>query len=110
MRNFNGWYINFIQNIGLKNQFIAKYDVYTPNKDVTANDIGAVGSNLNAGDIKYSTLGLGWIYHWDSNVKFVLYYDWVKNEKVNSLATGTLAPFKNDLKDNVLTLRMQYKF
>ncbi|MBA4311415.1 MAG: hypothetical protein C0417_02180 [Chlorobiaceae bacterium] len=110
MRNFNGWYLNFVQNIGLKNQFVAKYDVYTPNKDVTANDIGAVGSNLNAGDIKYSTLGLGWIYHWDSNVKFVLYYDWVKNEKVNSLASGTLAPFKEDLKDNVLTFRMQYKF
>ncbi len=110
MRNFNGWYLNFVQNIGLKNQFVVKYDVYTPNKDVAANDIGAAGSNLNAGDIKYSTLGLGWIYHWDANVKFVLYYDWVKNEKVNSLATGTLASFKNDLKDNVLTLRMQYKF
>jgi hypothetical protein len=110
MRNFNGWYLNFVQNIGLKNQFVAKYDVYTPNKDITANDIGAVGSNLNAGDIEYSTIGLGWVYHWDANVKFGLYYDWVKNEKVNSLATGTLAPFKNDLKDNVLTLRMQYKF
>jgi hypothetical protein len=110
MRNFNGWYLNFVQNIGLKNQLVVKYDVYTPNKDITANDIGAVGSNLNAGDIKYSTLGLGWVYHWDTNVKFVLYYDWVKNEKVNSLANSTLAPFKNDLKDNVLTLRMQYKF
>jgi hypothetical protein len=98
MRNFNGWYLNFVQNIGLKNQFVAKYD------------IGAHGSNLTATDIKYSTLGLGWIYHWDANVKFVLYYDWVWNEKVNSLATGSLAPFKEDLKDNVLTLRMQYKF
>jgi len=110
MRNFTGWYLNYVQNIGLKNQFVAKYDVYNPNKDVTANDIGAPGSNLNAADIKFSTLGLGWVYHWDANVKFTLYYDWVWNEKVNSLATGSLAPFKNDLEDNVLTLRMQYKF
>jgi hypothetical protein len=110
MRNFNGWYINYVQNIGLKNQFVAKYDVYNSNSDVNASDIGVTGSNLTAADIKYSTLGLGWVYHWDANVKFILYYDWVWNEKVNSLATGTLAPFKNDLKDNVLTLRIQYKF
>ena len=110
LRNFNGWYINYIQNLGLKNQFIVKYDVYTPNTDITTNDIGATGSNLTAADIKYSTLGLGWIYHWDTNVKFTLYYDWVTNEKVNSHATGSLAAYKENLKDNVLTLRMQYKF
>ena len=109
-RKFNGWYINFVQNIGLKNQFVVKYDVYDPNIDVNASDIGATGSNLTVGDIKYSTLGLGWLYHWDANVKFTLYYDWVQNEKVNPNATGTLAPFINDMKDNVLTLRMQYKF
>ena len=110
MRNFSGWNLNFVQNIGLKNQFVVKYDVYTPNKDITANDIGAPGSNLSATDIKYTTLGLGWIYHWDANVKFVLYYDWVTNEKVNANATGSLAAYKENLKDNVLTLRMQYKF
>jgi hypothetical protein len=43
-------------------------------------------------------------------VKFVAYYDMVKNEKVNAAATGSLAPYRNDLKDNVFTLRMQYKF
>jgi hypothetical protein len=110
LRNFDGWYINYIQNVGLQNQFVAKYDVYVPNKDISDSDVGATGSNLTAADIKYTTLGLGWIYHWDSNVKFTLYYDWVKNEKINAKATGSLAPFAQDLKDNVLTLRMQYKF
>jgi opacity protein-like surface antigen len=94
----------------LQNQFVVKYDVYVPNNDISASDIGAPGSNLTASDIKYTTLGLGWIYYWDSNVMFTLYYDWVKNEKINAKTNGPLAPFTQDLKDNVLTIRMQYKF
>ena len=110
IRNFNGWYVTYMQNIGLKNQFIVKYDVLDPNSDVEAFDIGASGSNLTVADVKYSTPGVGWIYYWDTNVKFVVYYDNVMNEKINSAATGPLALFKNDIKDNVLTLRVQYKF
>ena len=109
-RNFNGWYINYTQNIGLSHQFVLKYDVFDPNSDVKDNDIGLPGSNLTAADIKYTTLGVGWVYHWDANVKFTLYYDIVKNEKVNHTATGALANFTRDLKDNVLTMRMQYRF
>ncbi len=110
IRNFNGWYINYIQNVGLKNQLVVKYDVLDSNTDVQGADIGAAGSNLQTGDIKYSTFGFGWIYHWDGNVKFVLYYDMVTNEEVNRAATGSLAPLKLDVKDNVFTMRMQYKF
>ncbi|MDI6779293.1 MAG: porin [Bacteroidota bacterium] len=109
-RNFNGWYINYIQNIGLYHQFILKYDVFDPNTDVKGSDIGIPGSNITTADIKYSTLGVGWVYHWDANVKFTLYYDIVKNEKVNHTATGALANFTRDLKENVLTMRMQYRF
>ncbi len=109
-RNSTGWYIDCIQNIGLKNQLVVKYDVFDPNTDVEGSDIGAAGSNLTVADIKYSTLGIGWIYHWDANVKFTFYYDIVTNEKVNSAATGSLAPFTDDVKDNVLTVRIQYKF
>ncbi len=110
IRNFSGWYLLYLQNIGLKNQIVVKYDVLDPNTDVDGGDIGAAGSNLTVGDIKYSTLGLGWIYHWDANVKFTLYYDMVTNEQVNAAATGSLVPFKQDFKDNVFTMRMQYKF
>ncbi|MBU1298830.1 MAG: porin, partial [Bacteroidetes bacterium] len=109
-RNFNGWYINYIQNIGLYHQFILKYDVFDPNTDVKGSDIGIPGSNITTADIKYSTLGVGWVYHWDANVKFTLYYDIVKNEQVNTAATHSLANFTRDLKDNVLTMRMQYRF
>lgn len=110
LRQFTGWYILFLQNFGLKNQFVAKYDVYDPNKDVEGSDIGAVGSNLTPGDVKYSTLGFGWVYYWDPNVKFTLYYDMVTNEKANAAATGSLASYRDDIKDNVFTVRMQFKF
>jgi hypothetical protein len=88
-----------------------KYDEFDPNSDVKGNDIGTARKNLTATDIKYTTFGIGWIYHWDANVKFTFYYDMVTNETVN-LATSSapLIPFKEDIKDNVFTVRMQYKF
>jgi hypothetical protein len=119
LRNFAGYYINYVQNIGNDNQLIVKYDVFDPNTDVKGDDIGRVGGNAKLGwaDIKYTTLGLGWIYHWDSNVKFVLYYDLVTNEKINSAATSSTVAngssdltYKNDIHDNVLTFRVQYRF
>ncbi len=109
-RKFNGFYINYVQNIGNDNQIVLKYDVFDPNTDVKGEQIGVKSSNLSSADIKYSTFGFGWIHHWDSNIKLILYYDLVTNEKVNSAATGSLASFKEDLKDNVLTFRIQYKF
>jgi hypothetical protein len=113
-RNFSGFYVNYVQNIGLSNQFVLKYDVFTPNTDVSSNDIGATTPAgkvaLTAGDIKFTTLGIGWVYHWDSNVKLTFYYDIVTNDKVNANAPAALAAFKDEIKDNVFTVRMQYKF
>jgi phosphate-selective porin len=110
-RNFSGYYISVVQNIGTQYQMLLRYDVFDPNTDAAGSDIGLAGKNLSIGDIRYSTLGLGAVYHWDENVKFTLYYDMVSNETVNAAvaATSALAPFKNDVKDNVLTFRIQCK-
>ncbi len=105
VRNFNGAYFYFIQNIlKTKHQLIVKYDWYDPNSKVNGNQIGAAGSNLSSTDIKYSDLGFGWAYKWDDNLKFTVYYDLVKNE------TTLLKGFTGDIKDNVYSVRMQYKF
>ena len=110
-RKFVGYYLNYVQNVGDKNQFVLKYDVFDPNTDISASDAALNGSNFTVGDVKFTTLGLGWVYHWDGNVKFTLYYDMVSNEKVPSTVTAaSLKPYVVDLKDNVLTLRAQYKF
>lgn len=109
-RDFAGWYVAYVQNVGDDHQFIARYDEYDPNTGVEGSDVGAAGSNLGSADLKVSTLGLGWIYHFDASVKFVLYYDIVTNERAAATAAGSLAAFRNDLKDNVLTVRAQFKF
>jgi len=110
-RQFSGYYVNYIQNVGLMDQFVLKYDSFDPNTEVAGDDIGATGNNSGTADIQYNTLGLGWVHHMDGNVKLVVYYDMPANEKVNSAVTSaSLLPFKEDVKDNVLTVRMQYKF
>ena len=62
-------------------------------------------AKLGAGDIKYSTLGIGLVHYWDDNIKFVFYYDSVSNE-----TSSKLAALNSDLRDNVFTFRIQYKF
>jgi hypothetical protein len=112
-RKFAGWYVNLVQNIGDKEQIIMKYDVYDPNTNVQAADFTTTGS-LTVADIKYSTLGLGFIHHWDANVKFVLYYEIIKNEildasRIPASATA-LFPYTQDVRDDVFTFRVQYRF
>jgi hypothetical protein len=115
-RKFNGWYLTYIQNIGSREQLVLKYDVYDPNTDVSASDFtptNVSGSGgLTASDIRFSTLGLGLVHHWDENVKLLLYYEFVKNEELTSItgASSALVPYTVDVKDNVLTFRIQYKF
>jgi hypothetical protein len=113
-REFAGYYVYYIQNIGASEQVVVKYDVYDPNTKVSGDDFtsknttGAIA--LTATDIKYSTLGLGFIHHLDDNVKLVLYYELVRNEKLSGITAGSLLPYAKDVRDNVLTFRIQYKF
>lgn len=109
-RNFNGAYFYFLQALGQSPwQLIVKYDWYDPNTDVEGDDIGknvqSTFKKTGTADIKFTTLGLGLAYRWDSNVKLTAYYDKVENE-----TSTNLSGFTQDLKDNVFTLRLQYKF
>lgn len=104
VRDFNGAYFYFIQNIASsKHQLLVKYDWYDPNVKVSGDQIGKY--KIGAADLKYTTLGIGWAYRWDTNVKITAYYDMVTNE-----TTTNLKGYDKDLKDNVVTLRVQYKF
>jgi hypothetical protein len=110
LRKFSGAVVYLIQNIGeSKHQLVAKYDYYDPNTLVKGNQIDVTGvsssfGKLGGADVKYSTIGIGYIYKLDTNVKFTLYYDIVKNESTK------VSGYTNDLKDNVFTFRIQYKF
>jgi hypothetical protein len=108
-REFLGWYVYLVQNVGTSFQVLAKYDVYDPNTRVEGSDF-VPGSALTVADIKYSTLGLGLLYHFDENVKFVVYHELVRNETVAANSPSSLAPYREDVRDDVFTFRIQYRF
>lgn len=105
LRNFNGYYLWFTQHIA-KTRFTAllSYDVYDPNTDVDENEIGLLTNNTTAGDIKYSTFGYGITCAINSRLKLTFY-----NEHIANKATS-ISGYTSDLKDDVLTTRLQYRW
>lgn len=105
IRKFNGAYFYFLQHLGsLKHQIGIKYDWYDPNTEVKGDEIGKSGNNENAANIKFTTLGFGYIYYISENAKLVLWYDRITNEKTS------LAGYTTDAKDDVFTCRLQFRF
>ena len=105
VRKFDGAYFYFLQNLfSVKHQLIIKFDWYDPNTEVKNMDIGKAGAYVNEANIKYSTLGLGYIHYINPNLKLVFYYEKIMNEKTQ------LPAYSADVKDNVFTCRMQFKF
>jgi hypothetical protein len=105
VRPFHGGFLYFLQDIvNTDHQFMLKYDWYDPNTKVAGIEIGDPQSNFGEADIKFSTLGLGYLYHLTENLKLLLYYEWVKNESTS------LEGYKLDKSDNVLTIRAQFRF
>jgi hypothetical protein len=104
-RDFDAAFFYFLQNIiNEKWEFMAKYDWYDPNTKLEKLEIGKPGSNTNVADIRYNTLGIGFTRYFTGNLKFLAYYDIVKNEKTS------LAGFTEDVKDNIFTFRIQLRF
>jgi hypothetical protein len=105
VRHFNGAFFYFLQNIlNPKHQLLVKYDWYDPNAKASGKEIGVSGSNLTAADVKFSTLGLGYVYYFNSQTKLIFYYEIVRNE------ITLLSGYTADIKDNVFTCRLQFRF
>src|SRR4030095_535455 len=78
---FDAAFIYFLQNIfNSKWEIMAKYDWYDPNTKISGDAIGKPGNNLTVADIRYGTLGLGLTRYFSGNLKFLAYYDIVRNE------------------------------
>jgi hypothetical protein len=104
IRRFDGAFFYLLQNIiNDKHQLGLKYDWYDPNTEVEGNEL-TEASNINSTNIKYSTLSVGYNYYMNENVKLFLWYDFVKNE--NTLLDG----FTRDIRDNIFTCRLQFRF
>ena len=105
IRNFSGAFFYLLQHVfNTQHQLGLKYDWYDPNKKVKGKEIGNAGSNTNSTDIKYSTFSIGYNYYVSENLKLFLWYDWVRNENTS------LNDFNGDIKDNVFTCRLQFRF
>jgi len=104
IRNFSGGYIMLVQDLGsLPLSAVLKYDWYDPNTKVSKNEIGQYGTGK--GDIAYNTLGLGLLWKANNSLRLQAYYEFVNNE-----ISENIVEYKEKLKDNVFTLRLQYKF
>lgn len=105
VRPFSGAFIFYLQHIvNPRNQIGIKLDWYDPNTKVAGDIIGSSGTNVSEADIKYTTLGMGYIRYVNENLKLVCWYDLIRNEKT------ALAGYTADKKDNVLTIRAQFRF
>ncbi len=101
-RRFDGAYFYFLQHIGSqKNQLVAKYDWYDPNKKLSGLEID---DTFSEAEVKYNTVGLGLIRYVNENLKVVFYYELPKNESTNK------KEYKRDSKDNSFSTRIQYRF
>lgn len=118
IRKVQGYYVYYVQNIAqTRSQIALKYDMYDPNTSVKGLEIdGSKATKTSAADIKYTTLGIGYIFKIDANTKIMFYGDFVKNENTNiketvdSKGIVTDPGYLKDRKDNVYTIRLQYKF
>jgi hypothetical protein len=105
IRRFDGAFVYLLQNIvDSHHQLGIKYDWYDPNIDVKGEEIGKAGNNVGASNIKYTTISAGYNYIINENVRLMVWYDFIKNE--NTSLTG----YTGDLKDNVFTTRLQFRF
>ena len=104
IRNFNGAYAIFVQDLGtLPFSAVLKYEWYDPNTKVSGDEIGENGTSKT--DLRYSTFGFGALWNINTDLRLQAYYEINRNE-----TTANIANMTKDLKDNVFTLRLQYRF
>ena len=104
IRSFSGGYAYFIHRIGKsKHEVVFKYEWLDPNTKITPTDLN--GKNgMTQGELKYTMMGFGYNLYLTDNVKFMFHYNIVSNE------VAKIKGYTYDLKDNMLTIRMQYRF
>jgi hypothetical protein len=111
LREFSGAYAYFIHRIGkTKHEIVVKSEYYDPNTKVSGKDILGTGDAFTTADIRYEQLGLGYNYYMYENVKFMFNYNIIRNEVTGISGSTGLTNFTKDITDNVLTVRMQYRF
>ncbi len=104
LRPFSGWYVMLVQDLGRSPlSAVVKYDRYDPNTKVSGDEVGQNGTT--AVDLAHNCLGFGLLWRASASIRMQAYYELNRNEK-----TANLPDFTSDIKNDVFTLRLQYKF
>lgn len=110
LRDFMGGYVIYAQTIGKsKHQVVFKYDYYDPNTRFSGNNQVGYLSNTSEADLAYTTIGVGYNFQLNKNIKLSAYYDFVDNETTD-VVIDQYVDYSERIKQNVLTLRVQVKF
>jgi hypothetical protein len=88
--DFVGWYVMWVQNLGEKLQFAARYDRYDPNLDTDHDQFERTGFGIN--------------YFYDGHVRLSVSYDIPVTE------AGAGGGSYSDPDDNLMTVQFQHKF
>lgn len=105
-RPFIGYFFTFVQDIGTSPfSAVLKYDAYDPNTKLKGDEVGTEDSYTSKTDLAQSTLGIGALYRFNKHIRLQAYYEFNFNEK-----SKWVEGYEKDRKDNVLTVRLQYKF
>ncbi|MDR1006534.1 MAG: OprO/OprP family phosphate-selective porin [Bacteroidales bacterium] len=103
-RSLLGGYVMLVQDLGrLPLSLVVKFDAFDPNTKISGNEVGL--NQSGKADVSYRNLGFGMLWNITDNLRLQAFYDWNNNEK-----TENLNGFTADKKDDVFTLRLQYKF
>ena len=98
--DFMGWYAMWVQNLGEKLQFAARYEAYDPNE------------NLDLDDFERASVGLN--YFFDGFTRITVSYDQpkVRPNPSGSARHNAINPAARaaDVKDNLWTIQVQHKF
>ena len=107
IRNFSGGYVILVQDLGeLPFSAVVKYDWYDPNTKVAGENVGLNGTGI--ADLAQNTLGLGMLWRVNNNIRLQAYYELNSNEKTDNIFP--IVSDINNLKNDVFTMRLQYKF
>jgi len=91
--DFNGWYAMWVQNIGDRAQFAARYDFFDPNTD--------------ADHDQYERVNFGVNYFYDGNTRLTLAYEIPTTDRK---IAGSKPVKYEEPQDNVWTVQFQHRF
>ncbi|MDR2868520.1 MAG: hypothetical protein LBV46_03150 [Bacteroidales bacterium] len=104
IRPFLGGYAQWVQDFGkLPLAAVFRFDWYNPNLKLKGENIG-LNYSTN-GDIAVMTYGVGLLWRATNHLLLQAYYEFNRNE-----VSSHLIGYEKDIKNDVFTFRLQYKF